>query len=404
MQIAINLLIFADMNKQIRHTALLISVLFSYLCLTACNDDIPSPDKKLKGNTVIVYMGADNNLNSFSNSDLNELTSAVNDIPDNCQVIVFRDNNSNNLKPTIYHLTAKGTVTWREYEQELNSADSATVKDILQTIVGNFPSEKYSLVLWSHGTGWSDHATARQRAIIQDRVPTNHWLKVSQLAGILETLPHMEYIFFDACFMQTVEVASYLYPHTNYIIGSPVEIPANGARYDIIMKALCQADIQGIINGYASADTGGYGVPLSAVYSEEFRNFCATTAQYIPNVFLRSSMPSTNNIQIYAPQYLSGNGTIPVPYDMRSAMFHVLDSADYSTWTKQWEKTILYPVKANDWVSDYSGSMHCHLTDPDNYGAISMHIPNESYEEHGWNVQFSLTPWYSITGWKETGW
>ncbi len=390
---------------------LVAGVLISCLCLTSCGDDIPSPEEeqlapqeRISGNTVIVYIGAENDLSSFAQEDLDEMQAALSSIPEECQVVVYRDATQ---KPGIFHLTSNKSTLWYEYEQDHNSADMATMQGILGDIVHNFPSEKYSLILWSHGTGWSDMANAPQRSIIMDNEENTskpidgQWLNVSQLAHILESLPHLEYIFFDACFMQSAEVASYLYPFTDYIIGSPVEIPGKGAPYDVIMKALCQADIPGIINGYASGYPGTYGVLLSAVCCAEFPNFCTTTAEFIPNAFPRNGMPTVNGIQIYAPTNLSG---MPTPYDMRSTMFHVLSNEDFAKWELQWQKTILYPVKANAWDSRYSGSAHCELTDPEHYGGISMHIPKESYEARGWNAQFRHSPWYALTLWEQAGW
>ncbi len=402
------------MNKCVLYATLLISVLFCGLCLTSCSDDIPAPDEKLPGNTVIVYMGAENSLSSYAQLDLDEMKSALGDIPENCQVVVYRDAT---LKPAIFHLTSKKFDTWREYDKDHNSADMATMQEILRSIISDFPSEKYSLILWSHGSGWSDRKNAPQRSIIIDNeanTTSNNgkWLHVSQLASILESLPHMEYIFFDACYMQSVEIASHLYPHTNYIIGSPTEIPGLGAPYHRIMKALCEADIQSIIEGYASAYTVNDGVVLSAVYSTEFRNFCAATAEFIPSACPRTSMPSIAGIQIYAPAYGTGNSMLqsgmPVPYDIRSALHHILSTEDYNRWEQQWAKTILYPVKSDAWDTVYPsyryGNAHCTMTDPTHYGGISMNIPQEDYQAQEWNAQFKLSPWYTFTRWEETGW
>ncbi len=402
------------MNKLTLRMTLTVSVIISCLCLTSCSDDIPTPDEKLPGNTVIVYMGAENSLSSYSQLDLDEMKSALGDIPADCQVVVYRDAT---LKPAIFHLTSRKFDTWREYDRDHNSADVATMKDILRSIVSDFPSEKYSLILWSHGSGWSDRANAPQRSIIVDNGNNTlsnrgSWLHVSQLASVLESLPRMEYIFFDACYMQSVEVASHLYPFTDFIIGSPTEIPGRGAPYHLIMKALCQADIPGIINGYVSGYPGLYGVLLSAVDCAEFGNFCTATAGFIPRIFPRNGMPSVGGIQIYAPAYGTNSGSMqsgmPVPYDIRSAMYRTLSAEDYDAWEQQWRKTILYPAHSKAWDTVYSpsfyGNAHCTLTDTEHYGGISMNIPQEDYQAQDWDKQFKLSPWYAFTLWEQTGW
>ena len=161
--------------------------------LTSCDNNIPQPDEKLKGNTVIVYMGAENDLYPISYRDLEEMKLAIGDIPSNCQVVVFQDAEQ---EPTIFHLTQKGLTIWKEYATDLNSGAPATMKGILQEIIKGFPSEKYSLVLWSHGSGWINN---QSRAIIIDNQKnswsnTGSWINISDLNDILSALPHMEYI------------------------------------------------------------------------------------------------------------------------------------------------------------------------------------------------------------------
>lgn len=392
----------------------LTSILLSCLCFTSCSDDLPTPDEKLKGNTVIVYMGAENSLAYYSQSDLDEMKSALGDIPEDCQVIVYKDAE---LKPAIFRLTAKAFTTWYEYQEDHNSADMNVMKGILQKIVSDFPSEKYSLVLWSHGSGWTDMKNAPQRSIIIDNGNNSYsnrgtWIHISQLASILESLPHLEYIFADACYMQSVEVASHLYPYADYIIGSPTEIPAHGAPYNLIMRALCQADIQGIINGYAAGYNNNSGVLLSAVSTADFQNFCNITSMFIPQVFSRANMPPTNGIQIYVPEYgindASRQSLIPAIYDIRSAMYHILDEEDYTAWDESLKKAVPYSTKAKAWDSAYGsiryGKAHCTLTDPEHYGGISMNIPREEYRIQGWDEQFRLSPWYDFTLWEQAGW
>lgn len=393
----------------------LLGIVLSIMVLTSCTDDIPKPGEKLTGNTVIVYMGAENSLQSFSNNDLYEMKMGAEDIPQDCQVVVYRDAE---LKPAIYHITRKGTTIWKEYENDMNSADPATMKSVLKDIVKGFPSQKYSLVLWSHGSGWIDE-TRSSRAIIVDNENNStsnkgNWIKISELSGILASMPHLEYIFFDACYMQSVEVASQLYNHTPYIIGSPTEIPGEGAPYHHIMGALCQANPQGIINGYASYYGTSKGVLLSAVSCTNFPAFCTETAKYIPSAFSKKDMPRTAGIQIYAPAFgtsSSTQNTMPVPYDMRSAMYRALSEEDFAAWEMAWKKAILYPTWAESWESSYRdvngknyGPFHRTMQDSEHYGGISMNIPNEKYDSKGWNAQFRLTPWYSMTSWEQTGW
>ncbi len=391
------------MERLLSHARVALSLILCTLCLVGCKNSVPTPEEPAKTHTVIVYMGAENSLASYAQWDLEEMKSALDDIPQDCQVVVYHDATA---KPIVYRLTKDKFAVWREYREELNSADAEVMKSVLRDIVSGLKSNSYSLVLWSHGTGWSDYSDTPQRSIIIDNGRNNGWsntgtwLNVSQLASVLETLPRMQYIFFDACFMQSVEVASHLYPLTDHIIAAPNEIPGLGAPYHLMMKELCQANIKGIIDRYAEGYPGSHGVLLSAVCTAEFPNLCSLTAQFVPQAFARENMPSTDGIQIYAPRDLSSQ---PVPYDMRSAMHRALSAEQFALWETQWQKTILHCVKSQNWDTSYRGAEHDHLTDPDHYGGISMHIPQE-VDEAAWNAQFQATPWYNMAGWEQTGW
>ena len=188
-------------------------LVFIALCLTltfssfsSCDHDIPDPNEKPGGdndtptpdeekmeNTVIVYMGAENSLYGFSNNDLNEMRLGSKDIPENCQVVVYVDNRNT---PSILLYNKNGESTWKEFATDLNSADPATMKSVLKEIIKGFPSKKYSLVLWSHGSGWIDEPN-NSRSVIVDNgtngtANKGSWIEISELAGILSSLPHME--------------------------------------------------------------------------------------------------------------------------------------------------------------------------------------------------------------------
>ena len=388
------------------------------LFTTSCSNDLPEPNEKLQGNTVIIYMGAENSLSyhddyteAFSKKDIDEMIWAAPQIPEDCQVVVFKDDD---LNPVILRINKKGKTTWKQYEQELNSGDPATMKSILSDIIKSFPSNKYSLILWSHGSGWIDANNSRAIIVDNQKNSTSNkgsWINISDLSDILSTLPHMEYIMFDACYMQSVEVAAELYPYADYIIGSPTEIPGNGAPYNLIMKALCKADVPGIIDGYASGYPSGNGVLLSAISSDDFPVFCSETAKYIGQAFNKSNKLSVAGIQIYAPAYGNTYGKqdeMPVPYDMRSAMHRVLSNEDYTAWESIWRRTVLYPTKANNWDTIYSsgvyGMFHCTMIDSEHYGGISMNIPDTKYDSKGWNTEFKQTAWYRLANWEQTGW
>lgn len=390
-------------------------MLSACVLFVACTDDFILPEEESDiSHTVIIWMGAENSLASMSISDLQEMHDAVDAIPQDCQVVVYRDAQ---FAPSVYLLRHGQYRVWKEYEDDENSADSAIVVRRLQDLVEQFPSRTYSMVIWSHGTGWS---RSPQRSIIVDngsnltnppQANIGTWLELKQLEGVLSQLPHLNFLMFDACYMQTVEVVTQLYPYADYIIGSPAEIPGQGAPYDKIMENLCNADVQGIIQNYAAAYPFAYGVLLSAVRSSQVPGLCNATKPVIQSRFMKDDMPDVASVQVYAPPYGNGEAeqaSLPVPYDMRSLMHQIMTQDQYAAWVRQWERTVPYTASASEWASQFVsyiyGIRHNHMTDAENYGAISMHIPSATYEQPGWNSEFRTLRWYDMLSWQQTGW
>ena len=182
----------------------------------ACSDSIDFPDPDAKGNVAIIYWIGDNNLSTYADYDIDELTKGKDNIPANDKVVIYVD--EPNANPVIYQLDAQnGLQVWKKFTKEQDCTDSLTVLNNLREIIKNFPAKKYGLTFGAHGSGWVIH----RRAMGYDQSHSNKWLNVPTLRGILERLPHMSYIFFDVCFMQDIQVAYELRKQTDWIVGSP---------------------------------------------------------------------------------------------------------------------------------------------------------------------------------------
>lgn len=385
-----------------KHLILILSVtvmLCGTYILTSCSDTLDPPiDPVVQQRTVIVYMAAENSLSSYSTylhktyvqADLDELKSASASIPQNTQIIVYVDDLT---LPRIYHIDSNGMTVWKQYQQEHNSVDSLVMLNTLTTIVQNFPAQNYGLVLWSHASNWK---TGQHRAFGVDNgnnsttdVPES--LETPTLAAILEQLPRMDYVFFDACYMQSLETAVEL-AKTDWIIASPTEIPGTGAPYDVITPALCNADIRGIISGYAGAYPLSQGPLLSAVQCSQVRALAQATATWLAPYLRGEQEPSLDGVQIYAPTEQS---SIPVPYDLRSLAFHLLPSDQYQEWELSWENAVRYPYYTQTWATKYYWTTeHSTMHDANHYGGISISIPDNRWQQKGWDITFRQLKWY----------
>lgn len=181
--------------------------------------------------------------------------------------------------------TTDATMYELRYDNILGKAVKEKVKDLTLTTpftstlfeklireMASFAkAEKYSLVIGSHGHGWTPKSFTSSASVRLRKMgikePSLLWQKpegaltrhigdtgyavqydIYEIAdGIKANNIKFEYILFDACFMGNVESAYELRNATKYIIGSPCEVMGAGFPYDKVMPYM-------LTNGGASFD------------------------------------------------------------------------------------------------------------------------------------------------------
>ena len=390
---------------------LYIIILYNVLLLAGCHDtvvppeDIPQPRAEAE-RTVIVYLVGDNSLSIQVRQDTLEMARGKNLIPENVNFIIYLDDKTH--KPAIYELSRqKGMQLWKQFDEELCSTDSLTMLTMLKDIEHYFPARHYGITFWSHATGW----VPRRKAFGKDETPgtasTETEMEIPVLRDVLAQLPRFDYIFFDACFMQCIEVAYELRNVTDYMVGSPAEIPGPGAPYDIIMEALCSGNAKGIVEGYDSSYPGKYdgfyysGVLLSCIDCAQLEPLAEATGQFLTPFYMERSEPLSLGFQSYCDKTYAEHTYC---FDMRTTMRRLLTDEDYALWMEAFDTAVpLHTLTStNTWFA-----VHCIngvVKDPDCYGGVSMFVPMEKYNACGWNEAFHKTSWYKATGWQDTGW
>lgn len=375
------------------------------LLLTSCHDKIEVQDRR----TVIVYMMGENSLARYAQSDISEMISASSRIPKDCNLVIYLDDTA---EPAIYTIDAKkGKRMWKQLPEH-DSCDSTTFQKNIQEILRNFPAEHYGLVLWSHGSGWlpRSHKTIGVDNNQNTTANRGSELEIPPLSRALEHCGvHWDYILMDACFMQSAEVVYELRNLTDWTIGSPAEIPAAGAPYDLIMDGLMQADPKAIVENYYANYQYYVGVAISAVQCRCMQELADATSQLIRPVFANRWEADTKDIQhhciyhtwnshgqdIWTPEYL----------DAGSAMAQLVSQEDYDQWCQVANKTVPYRMTTDIWTTDYPG-FDAYMADREHWLGLSMFIPAGKYDADGltFNADFRQTRWYQAAGWDTTGW
>lgn len=388
------------------------AIICIFTILSACKDKNDNTVEEAK-RTVIIYMSAENNLSSYADSDINEIQKGAKHLPDNVNLIAFIDKADQVTPPYIACFNKNGEINIaKEAEEDFYSSDPAMMHDILGWIMENYPAKSYGLVLWGHANGW---------IISKDTIPNNYynnkkrayggdtgtnspqsggriWLNIPSMAKMLERLPHrFKFILADCCNFQCAEVAYELRNTTEYIIGSPAEIPGYGAPYDKIIPHLFEeSDLfhkQIVDNYFNHYNTGEECVPLSVIKTSEMGNLATATKSLIP--YLMENEINTDTTVYYY-------GRPKVMFDIKDIFRqNIKDKAEYEKWLKTLNEAVIYKRYSQKWETVGLVSFNdFNLTD-ESYGGMSMFIPMETYDKYinnHWNQGITQMEWYYATG------
>ena len=389
--------------------------------LVACNhNDEPDPVQEEDLRTVLVYIVADNNgldssPNYFATNDIAEMLEGFMSVDaDRNNLLVYVDNGN---KPFLYQITKdnKGTVFKKvlyEYEEQ-NSVYPTVMAEVYNRVFSAFPAKSYGLVLWSHGDGWLPSpanisaSKASTRWFGQDGTS---YMDISSLNTALNSAPHFDFILFDACFMQSVEVAYELKDRADYFIGAPNEIPGPGAYYTELVPAmfsqannLASTVAQGYYDYYAAKYTGQLGsnanwtmgVTVSVLKSSEVQALAAATAAILPKYITNGSAINVSSIYSYDPR------STYYYYDLKGLVQSLTSSDDqtlFSAWSDAFELAVPLHLTTDKTYSSFGYGM----ISMSGSSGLSAYIPRSSYVSL--NTFYHTYAWYSAAGWSNTGW
>jgi hypothetical protein len=406
-------------NAHIIYIILLLTGLFA----GACHDEEATP--RLPGNvgdtlerTIIFYMAAENSLNSYMTADSVEIAWGTDSLPEHTRAVLFLDD----VKSSRLCVGMRGLPlqTVKTYEGNICSTDSQSMVNIFHDILRLYPARSYGLVMCSHASGWlfDDPVTkardSRRRSFGIDngkRTTANQGQKMNipTLAGVLEGCTHFDYVMFDACFMQCIEVAYELRHTADYIIASPAEIPGTGAPFTKLMRLLAAtptdaATAAAIAERYASeALSSTYrGAELSVIRTDRLEHLAQATAPIMQQLLANAKELNTYGVQHYYPDLWSTY--YPAFYDMKHLLYAHLDSATYAQWDRVFEEAVPTQALTPSWYSAYNWGSQQYLIDQTHTGGVSIYIPRSTHKTLGWIDDYHRLQWYKDLGLEVTNW
>ena len=413
----------------------LLTIISAILLFTACSkDDDNGPDPiDYAQRTVIVYMVGENSLNPYMQSDINEMLQGRKKVAASENLVIYVDKLSKTEMPFIAKVTNEGKLdTLYRYEQDFYSSDPDYMLDVIDRIYQMCPAtEDYGLVLWSHGSGWliESDSVVTHRAYGQDSgnnelttyyderskdyVYKGKWLNIPSMRETFKILPFKwKFIMCDCCNMMNVEDGYELRDVTDYLIGSPAEIPGYGAPYDTMVPALflhTENFYQAVIDAYADAYPNR--VPLSVIKTSEMGALAEATRPLLPriNEYVNNESNLMAGHIYYNNTYVDGRRK-HIMFDVREVVRKAFanEPSKYDNWYQVFQRAVPYNRMAESWQT--SSSININFRDftvtEDTFSGVSMFFPMDQYGTKEWSCNETLKKlgWYYAVGWSEVGW
>ena len=379
--------------------------------LASCHNDEAEDDSTPAPRTILIYMMGENSLASFMQYDIEEMKQAVAEgALQGCNLIVCQDGTR---RPALFRIRQhKGRAvcdTICRYDA-LQSTDPDVLRSVIDETFQRFPAYSYGLVLWSHGDGWLPDDSRRKiatRWIGTDQGNSGPKLEIEELADVLAQYPKLDFLFFDACFMQTIEVAYALRHHAQYIIGSVTETPGIGAPYHRVLRHLCETEcnIASFIDAYYGyytnpqtihgnfPDGWAYGCAISAIRCDAIDALAAKTKEIIAAADFANA--DFRNVQCYdMGNFNSNRDNKSYYYDFNGFIRAIAADSPYVEWKYLLETCTPESFRAttSSCYSAYIGSSF--PIDTEQYCGISTYILQNDSHYANTNEAYKQLDWY----------
>lgn len=391
----------------------LIFVLVLVLITTGCIGVAP-PNVNLSEWTVMIYLDADNNLESAGIDDINEMemvgsSSDVNIVVqvDRIPYSVLAANNQGFFDDTSngdwtntrrYYITQDSdpyqiSSDLKSDLGELNMGDPQTLIDFASWAVANYPAKKYLLVIWNHGGGF--RSTSLTKDIAWDDTSGGDRITMPELEYALSAIStqagkNIDIVGMDACLMAMTEVAYQIKDYADILVASEENEPNDGWPYDTILDQL-------VVNPTTSPEQLAADIVDKYIYSYPSYNVTQsaidlshmdTLATQLSNLALAimSDTLTPKNIYInaaYSSQYYGDYDFIGL-YDFSNKVLTYSNSVSVKNIALSIQQTLSSAVLR--W--GYNGSV------VNKYRGLSIYFPYYSYDYYYNNTNFAQDTWW----------
>ena len=406
--------------------------------------------------TVLVYISGENNLSPYLGMELAEMREGSKGIGNNALVLYVDDANKLH-NPYILWIKDGNTVDSLTLDTDPLSSSPKTMNTVLNYVSTYYPADEYGLVLWGHCTGWniedsvSTSAAAPRKAFGVDSgnntsIGAGKWMNINTLAKTLWNWKHLRFIMADCCQFQCVELAYELRNTADFLIGSPAEIPGEGAPYETVTKTLFDTSetfYQNLVDryfeqvipctyyepGYWNSFTYDSQTPLSVIKTYELQNLADATHALL-QILLPDDKTAWPDLSKQYLIYYCGNFKKTAEdcmYDMNDIVLHLAQTANteeamaaYLVWKEVFDRCVVYrKCPQEGWMSGNQIQPYVFksgILNDARYGGVSMFVPQDRKGSHyypytdngisydGYNADIKKTSWYQAARLSDFGW
>lgn len=330
--------------------------LLAVVLLVGCNkssDKVRVPNVG-KERTILMYAMANNDIEYLISDNVDDMLIGLKEVAQedllNCNLLVYYQGYSygeDRSVPQLYKIDMDGGKPVRSlvknFSKEL-STNPKRVKEVVNYVFDKFPAKSQGLIFSSHADGWVPSGTPRlnTRWVGQDGGDFLNLLDLKEALSRFNNNP-LDFILWDVCFMQSVEVAYEFRKLTKFSIGSATETPGLGGPYKALVPAFYgkysspKALAYDIADTYYSEYESGRvdewsvhsGVSMGVVDSDKLESLKNVTFEllkdYKGNLLVRNVFYYDQSRHHYY-------------YDMYRVIEKNFDEADLNRWNRQFDK------------------------------------------------------------------
>ena len=368
---------------------------------------IPTPAEK----TVLIYFAADNNLARYAREDIDEIVQGVqeNSLSVSQHLLIYEDMGGTAQLYEVVYEDGRATEKPVKTYPDRNSVGLDETLEVFNDVFNNsaYEAESYGLVYWSHADGWIPYPLPSSRWIGQDTGNGDNRMNLSEFKQVLEAAPHFDFILFDACFMQSIEVAYELRNYTDYCIASPTETPGTGAPYDAILPYMFRQGAakelaEAYYNVYAevynpnriSDDPWTMGTAICVSETARLEALANATREALQAVDVPMGCAELRRL-VYDYDQRSGSSHIGY-YDLADIMQKMLDDEAYAAWKQVFDEAVTYYTTETNY-SSAAGNFSMEGTH-----GVTHYLPSSADVEAC--EPYHTLEWYDAAGIAAMGW